>query len=300
VIPDQAKERMGCTNYSRVIINIVRMSTAVRWAFNWKEWNPSEREFEYAISCIQSDEKERLKRFVFRKDVRASLVGRLLMRKFVNEYADLPYDKITFVRDGHNRPILKDNFTAVNFNVSHQGSYTVLAGEMRNVKIGVDVMTLDYNEGKNISDFFRLMNKHFSAAEWDEIRSLGKSEAEQMSMFYRHWALKESYVKALGVGVFVDLGSIDFRTNSKLSEDSITTDTVLHINGIKQDWLFEETLLDSRHCVAVALQENDNSLRLRNTPFEIMNYDKLIVRAVPLFPLDPQYTTQYFAKYEQP
>jgi len=122
---------MGCANYSNLImlsVNIVRMSSAIRWAFNWKEWNPSEREFEHAISCIQSDEKERLKRFVFRKDVRASLVGRLLMRKFVNEYANLLYDKIIFVRDEHNKPILKDNSTIVSFNVSHQGSYTVLAG----------------------------------------------------------------------------------------------------------------------------------------------------------------------------
>jgi len=220
----------------------------------------------------------------------------------VNEYAGLPYDKITFVRDEHNRPVLKDNSSVVSFNVSHHGSYTVLAGEIRNVKLGVDVMTLDYNEKKSIPDFFRLMNRQFSAAEWEEIRGVGKLEAEQMSMFYRHWALKESYVKALGVGVFADLGSIDFRTNSKLNENSITTDTVLHVNGIKQDWLFEETLLDSRHCVAIALQDNsnDNSLRLRNTPFKIMNYEELVAHAVPLFPIDLQYTIQYFAKYEQP
>ncbi|XP_028050848.1 L-aminoadipate-semialdehyde dehydrogenase-phosphopantetheinyl transferase [Monomorium pharaonis] len=281
-------------------VKIINMSSTIRWAFNWKKWNPSEREFEHAISCIQSDEKERLKRFVFRKDVRASLVGRLLMRKFVNEYAGLPYDKITFIRDEHNRPILKDNSTPISFNVSHQGSYTVLAGETRNVKIGVDVMTLDYNGNKNVPDYFRLMNKHFSTAEWEEIKDSSKSEAEQMSMFYRHWALKESYVKALGVGVFVDLGSIDFRTNSELSEDLITTDTILCINGIKQNWLFEEILLDSRHCVAVALQENDNALGLHSTTFEMLNYDKLMAHAVQLFPIDPQYTIQYFEKYEQP
>lgn len=279
--------------------NIVKMSSVIRWAFNWKKWNPSEQEFEHAISCIQSDEKDRLKRFVFRKDVRASLVGRLLMRKFVNEYAGLPYDKITFVRDERNRPVLKDNSMTVNFNISHQGSYTVLAGEIGNVQIGVDVMTLD-NKNKNVSDYFCLMDRNFSPSEWKEIRDPGKSEAEQMSMFHRHWALKESYVKALGVGISVDLKSIDFRTNSELSEDSITSDTVLYVNGIKQDWLFEETLLDSRHCVAVALQENDNSLRLRNTPFEIMNYDNLMAHAVPLFPIDPQYTVEYFAKDEQP
>ncbi|CAL1679794.1 unnamed protein product [Lasius platythorax] len=277
------------------------MSSAIRWAFNWKEWNPSEREFEYAISCVQNDEKTRLGRFVFRKDVRASLVGKLLMRKFVNEYTDLPYDKIVFIKDEHNKPVLKGNST-VSFNVSHQGSYTVLAGEIRDVRLGVDVMALEYTGGKSLSEFFRIMNSNFSLAEWKEIRGSAseKSETEQISMFCRHWALKESYVKALGVGIVVDLRSIDFRTNSELSQDSVTIDTALYIDGIKQNWLFEETLLDSQHCVAVALQENDNSLRLHNNTFETMNYNKLIAHAVPLFPLDPQYTAQYFAKSEQP
>lgn len=280
--------------------NIFKMS-AIRWAFNWKEWNPSEQEFEYAISCVQNDEKIRLGKFVFRKDVRASLVGRLLMRKFVNEYTNLPYDKIVFIRDEHNKPVLKDNSTVINFNVSHQGSYTVLAGEIRDIKLGVDVMALEYTGCKSVSEFFRIMNRNFSSAEWKEIRGSAseKSEKEQISMFCRHWALKESYVKALGMGIVVDLKSIDFRTNSELSEDSITTDTVLYIDGIKQNWLFEETLLDSTHCVAVALQEND-SLQLRTTKFKIMNFDELISHAVPLFSLDSQYTTQYFAKSERP
>ncbi|XP_019886643.2 L-aminoadipate-semialdehyde dehydrogenase-phosphopantetheinyl transferase [Ooceraea biroi] len=282
--------------------NIFKMSSAVRWAFNWKEWNPSEREFEHAISCIQSDEKARLGRFVFRKDVRASLAGRLLMRKFVSDYGGLPYDKIIFLRNEHNRPVLKDNSIAVSFNVSHHGSYAVLAGETIHVKLGVDIMTLEHTGNKNIPEYFRLMDRNFSAAEWREIKgSSGKPEAEQLSMFYRHWALKESYVKALGVGITVDLRKIDFRTNSSLREGLITTDTDLYTDAIQQDWLFEETLLDSQHCVAVAIsRENENRSSSRNVMFETLDYDKLMTHAVPLFPIDSQYTAQYFAKSEKP
>jgi len=280
--------------------NIYKMSSAVRWAFNFKEWNPSERDFEHAISCVQIEEKARLGRFVYRKDVKASLAGRLLMRKFVSEYGGLPYDKITFLRDEHNKPILKDNSIAISFNVSHQGSYAVLAGETVDVKLGVDVMTLGYT-GKNISEFFRLMNTNFSAAEWIEIKgSPKKSEAEQASMFYRHWALKESYVKALGVGITIDLKKMDFQTNSSLSEDCITTDTNLYIDAIRQDWLFEETLLDSRHCIAVAIsQKNGKPTLSHNAMFEILDYDKLMAHAVPLFPIDSQYAAEYFAKPER-
>jgi len=278
--------------------NIFKMSSAVRWAFNFKEWNPSERDFEHAISCVQTEEKARLERFAYRKDIKASLIGRLLMRKFVNEYGGLPYDKITFLRDEHNKPILKDNSIAISFNVSHQGSYAVLAGETVDVKLGVDVMTLGYTGHKSIPEFFRLMNTNFSAAEWMEIKgSPEKSETEQASMFYRHWALKESYVKALGVGITVDLRKIAFQTNSVLSKDSITTDTDLYIDAIRQDWLFEETLLDSRHCVAVAISRKKGyPTSSRNAMFEILDYDKLMAHAVPLFPIDSQCTAGYFAK----
>lgn len=283
-------------------VNTFRMSSAIRWAFNWKEWNPSEREFQYAVACVQSDEKTRLGKFVYRKDVRASLAGRLLMRKFVNEYADLPYDKIIFVRDEHNRPVLKDHSTVVSFNVSHHGSYTVLAGEIRNVKLGVDIMSLEYIRGKSVSEFLNTMKRNFSPAEWEEIEGsvAEKPEMERISMFYRHWALKESYLKALGIGVLIDLKSLDFRTRSELSKDSVTTDTVLYIDGIKQDWLFEETLLDSQHCVAVALQENESSRSQSHNTFEMIDCDKLVERAIPLFPIDTVYTAQYFAKSEKP
>ncbi|PBC26119.1 L-aminoadipate-semialdehyde dehydrogenase-phosphopantetheinyl transferase [Apis cerana] len=274
------------------------MFQSIRWAFNWKEWNPSEKDFTYAISCIQLEEKERLGKFVFRKDVRASLVGRLMMRKFVNEYGHIPYSNIIFVRDANNKPILKNISSSLSFNVSHQGDYTVLAGETKNVKLGIDIMKFEYTGGKQLSEFFRIMNRNFSSSEWKEIKNLSLDESEQINMFCRHWALKESYVKALGIGIVSDLRTFSFETNSRLFENSVTIDTVLYINGIKQDWLFEETLLNSHHCVAIALQENGKVLKSQKKTFDIISNDKLLVNTVPLFPQDFEYTQKYFEKKE--
>lgn len=276
------------------------MSQSVRWAFNWKEWNPNENEFAHAISCIQSEEKERLGSFVFRKDVRASLAGRLLMRKFVNEYGRVPYNGVTLGRDANNKPVATNVSTNLCFNVSHQGDYTVLAGETRNVNLGVDLMKLEYTGGKSLSEFFRLMNRIFSPSEWDEIRDTCLDESGQIAMFCRHWALKESYVKALGVGITVDLGAIDFKTNTKLSEDSVATDTVLYLNGVKQNWLFEETLLNSEHCVAVALEGSNEAQNSRDNTFKMISSADLLANSVPLFPQDPEYVEQYFKKEEHP
>lgn len=276
------------------------MSDGIRWAFNWKEWNPTEKDFARAISCVQLEEKERLGRFVFRKDVRASLVGRLLLRKFVNDYTDVSYDKIMFARDAKNKPVLKDISRNISFNVSHQGDYTVLAGELRDIKLGVDIMKLEYTGGKELSEFFRIMNRNFTSSEWNEIRGVRAQEVEQISMFCRHWALKESYVKAIGVGVAMDLRLIDFKTNSELRKNSVVADTILYINGVKQNWLFEETLLDPQHCVAVALEQNQNVPRSRANLFRVLDTNELFANAVPLFSQDFEYAKQYFDKDEHP
>lgn len=275
------------------------MFQSIRWAFNWKEWNPSEKDFAYAVSCIQLEEKERIGRFVFRKDVRASLVGRLMMRKFVSEYGHMPYSSIIFARDTNNKPILKNASSNLSFNVSHQGDYSVLAGELRNVTLGVDVMKLEYTGGKELSEFFRIMNRNFSSSEWREIKS-SLDESKQISMFCRHWALKESYVKGVGVGITINLGDLSFKTNSELSDSSVATDTALYINNEKQEWLFEETLLNSQHCVAVALQENGKAPKSESITFETINSDKLLANVVPLFPQDPEFTEEYFKRTEHP
>ncbi|XP_024937574.1 L-aminoadipate-semialdehyde dehydrogenase-phosphopantetheinyl transferase [Cephus cinctus] len=286
----------------KLILNMAKMApSGVRWAFNWADWNPTVEEFSYAISCIQLDEKERLGRFVFRKDSRASLIGRLLMRKFVNEYVKVPYDKIMFTRDEGGRPILEVTPGNVAFNVSHHGRYTVLAGETKKITLGVDVMKEEYTGGKELKEFFRIMNRNFSTSEWEEIRGpVGTPQSEQIAMFCRHWALKESYVKALGVGIVVNLQKLNFKTKANLHEHELITNTELYIDGLKQNWLFEESLLDSDHCVAVALQENGSRPESQNVKFRKIDFAELMSNAVPLFPEDPSYSSRYFAKSEKP
>ena len=66
--------------------------------------------------------------------------------------------------------------------------------------------------------------------------------------------LKESYVKALGVGIGFNLQRIDFRIYSELERGHYTTDTRVYVDDVAlEQWRFEETLLDDRHCVATAL-----------------------------------------------
>lgn len=282
-------------------IDTSKMAQSIRWAFNWKEWDPSEKEFSHAISCIQLEEKDKLGRFVFRKEVRASLIGRLLLRKFVNEYAHIPYDKIVFARDKNNKPILENSKINLSFNISHHGQYSVLAGEVKNILLGVDIMKLEYTGGKQLSEFFRIMRRNFSSSEWKEIYGTSNcTEAEQIAMFCRHWSLKESFSKALGIGIAIEFGTLDFRTHSNLLHNNLVCDTELYQKGIKQDWLFEESLLDSEHCVAVALQENGKAPKSQNKIFDILDYNQLMTNSISMHSEDEEYVKKYFTKSEKP
>lgn len=269
---------------------------SVRWAFNFASWIPTNAEMLAATACVQQEEKDRLMRFVFKKDFKASLIGRLLMRKFVHECSKTPYDKIKFARDSRGKPILTDpKIDEIQFNVSHQGSFCVLAGQIGNFHLGVDVMNLQRPLNTSLAEYFRIMSRQFSADEWRAIKSAG-DETAQMAMFCRHWCLKESYVKAVGVGITVNLQNLSFRVNSwNLQRNSLVKDSKLRVNGGELNWQFEEMLLDDDHCVAVALSDGNFS---SGCLFEVLDIRDVLKDHVVLLGYDQEYCDKFFEKLE--
>ncbi|KAJ2951871.1 hypothetical protein O0L34_g4114 [Tuta absoluta] len=266
----------------------------VRWAFNAKTWEPSKDEIIAASSFIQTEEKERISRFVFKEDAKSSLIGRLMMRKFVHISSSMPYEEIRFGRDDKGKPILLGaGDSIVNFNVSHQGDYVVLAGSTKSV--GIDVMKVEPPPNKNIPEYFRIMNRQFSTSEWRTIRSY-HTEMEQIACFYRLWCLKESYVKNIGIGITIPLVEISFAIKTlKLEMGKMVNDTTLYIKDVLQDdWLFEETLLDEKHTVAVSLQ--DNRKKYIPLQYTFLTFDELVNEAKPLVEPDEKFGVDFLKK----
>ncbi|RVE47416.1 hypothetical protein evm_007926 [Chilo suppressalis] len=254
-----------------------------RWAFNVSTWKPKECDILKASSLIQPEEKERISRFVFIDDAKSSLIGRLMMRKFVHMSTKIPYKEIKFGRDSHGKPyLLGTGDIPLSFNLSHQGDYVVLAGNTKQ-NIGVDVMKIEPPSNKNISEFFRLMSRQFSRQEWDIIKSF-PTEQQQVACFYRNWCLKESYVKNTGFGITVPLQEISFVMKTlKLEAGQFVTDTVLYERGnLKNEWLFEEVLLDDKHCVAVSIKSKE-ATDISPEPYKFLVFEDLIKEATPIY-----------------
>lgn len=271
---------------------------SVRWAFNISKWNPTVSEIRLASSCIQNDQKDRLNKFVFKKDLKYSLIGDLMLRKYVAEASNQSYNTIKFVRDKKGKPLLENNVANLCFNVSHHGNYTVCAGESsEHLLLGVDVMKFEYSGGKSLGEYFRIMNRQFSAEEWVNIRCAG-GEREQIMMFCRHWALKESYVKAIGVGITVNLQEISFRVNTKyLLENQVVNNTELYVKGEKMNWNFQETLLDENHCVSVASNKPEHFVD--GGTFKFITFEELVKNCVPLGDVDEAFCEGYFKKLDK-
>lgn len=300
-----------------------------RWAFDLSIWRPQLTELLQATACIQPEEKERLAKFVFRDDFNASLIGRLLMRKFIKETTGLPYNVIRFDRDARGRPYLHHHQEqqqhhpmkyALDFNISHQGDLSVLAGcisslsdnkstnpdattttttSMRKPTIGVDVMKIEYTGGKPLHEFFRIMHRNFAPTEWSSI--MGPStELDQTELFMRHWCLKESYVKNIGVGITIDLQSINFSIKTQeLNASHPVTDTQLEVDHKPViNWIFEESILKGDHCVAVALHEPTGGVvqQAAAIPFEMIEFGQLMDGSMPLLEVDRDYCLAVLSK----
>ncbi len=174
----------------------------------------------------------------------------------------------------------------------------VLAAD--NVRVGVDVMKLEYSGGKDLTEFFRLMKRQFSLKEWENIKGPSDDEGK-LKLFMRHWTLKESYVKAVGVGLNLDLHRIEFETKSSIEFGKITVDTVGRVDGVLlENWTFEEQLLDKEHVVAIAREKPGPHCPPPDT-FTFMKFEELITELEFLHEEhDETFLSEYFEKPEKP
>lgn len=274
------------------------MANNIRWAFNAKDWRPTYDQMLAISSYIQPEEKQRISKFFFIEDAKSSLVGRLLLRKYIFESTDIPYENIRFGRNDSGKPfLLNTNAMLLSFNVSHQGDYAVLAG-IADRDIGVDIMKIEPPANKDIQEFFRVMQRQFSPQEWRFIKAV-RNEHIQISRFYRLWCLKESYVKNLGVGLTIPLKDISFsikHTDLKIGE--LVKNTVLYKeNVICENMVFIESLLDESHAVSVAIRTKDgDDDRVFMVKFDILDFEELVKGAKAFCEPDPQFAAEFIRK----
>jgi 4'-phosphopantetheinyl transferase len=203
------------------------------------------------LDMLTAQEREQHRRFRFARDRDRYLVTRALIRTVLTLYAPVEARDWRFETNAYGRPqIANDKLLArrIRFNISHSDSLVVIAiGVDRD--IGVDVENTQRDAPLEVADRF------FSHQEVLSLRQL--PTFEQPQRFWDLWTLKESYIKARGMGLSLPLGKFSF------SFDHGTDMAIAFEDGFgdsPDSWVFFQLRPNANHLVSLCLARTCASL----------------------------------------
>lgn len=156
---------------------------------------------------LSEAENSRCQRYYFEKDRHQSLVTRALVRYVLSRYVkSIDEKEWGFKKNEYGRPAIvwdPSHSISLHFNLSHTAGMIVLAVCAEN-EIGVDIENLTRQ-----SSTIDIAERYFSQVETSDLLKLPKEK--QQERFFDLWTLKESYIKARGMGLSIPLDSFTFR-----------------------------------------------------------------------------------------
>lgn len=160
-------------------------------------------------SLLSDEEAARESRFHFADDRKRYLVTRAMVRMLLSRYAPIAPERWAFSKNAYGRPVIADEIRAAEvqardlfFNLSHTRGLIALAVS-RGRELGVDV---ENTAARAVS--LDVAKHFFSATEVAELSRVAPDR--QQDRFFEYWTLKESYIKARGMGLSLPLDGFSF------------------------------------------------------------------------------------------
>ena len=148
--------------------------------------------FARAYESMSPERRRRVDRLRFPKDRCRSLGAGVLLRKAL---ADAGVDETVFVYGDHGKPRLAGD-PGVHFNLSHSGDRAMCV--IADFRVGCDVERIGHR-GAGVAERF------FAPEEYSTIMAVPEDERD--AAFTRLWTLKESFLKATGLGLTLPLSA---------------------------------------------------------------------------------------------
>jgi 4'-phosphopantetheinyl transferase len=209
-------------------------------------------------ALMPSEERERHHSLHFDRDRRLFLATRTLVRTVLSNYARVEPSEWRFEAGRHGKPrIVRPTVTPpLFFNLANTYGLVVCAVSVAYERIGVDVERVDCK-----AEILEIANRYFSASEVGALREL--SGSEQVRRFFAYWTLKESYIKARGIGLALPLDQFSFVVDN--DPIGVTFDNESPDDATR--WRF--ALLDAppQHVIAIGADTGGAALSLRSSQF---------------------------------
>ena len=187
---------------------------------------------------LSQEERHRALAFRFPRDrvrwIRAHAALRGVLRNYVGDGPPLRFRLGRF-----GKPELEES-SGLRFNLAHSGQWALIA-VARDRDVGIDV------EEVSLDDIAPVLPTTFSRVERAALAGL--SGRARIEAFYRGWARKEAFVKALGLGLRADLTAFEVFVDAPLSR-------LVSLRAPFRDshWMLADVTLDSRHKAALVVE----------------------------------------------
>lgn len=196
-------------------------------------------------ALLSTDELSKQERFHFARDRYRHLLTRTLVRSVLSRYAPVAPHAWQFATNAFGRPRIDTpdvrRAVGLNFNLSHADGLVVLA-VARDIELGVDTENIERKAALDAASHC------FSPAEAQGLCALPSTH--QAERFFELWTLKESYIKARGLGLQIPLDSFGFALDDPGTIGFALADS--HMGGdAAQRWNFWQLRPSPKHLVAL-------------------------------------------------
>ena len=157
---------------------------------------------EACATLLSDEERARVARFKFERHRLESLATRALVRSALSRYRAVAARDWQFKLNAQGKPEV-DPECGLRFNLSNSLGLVVCLVAEGDAEVGVDVEP--HERAKQIME---LVLKVFSPREQEQLAAL--AEGEKLDRALSLWTLKESYIKARGLGLLIPLDKFSF------------------------------------------------------------------------------------------
>ncbi len=179
--------------------------------------------FNRLYALVPARRQEKINKISLAKDKRLSLGAEILLKKALSDIGVIDYE-FCFGKNG--KPFIKGDGN-IYFNLSHSWGRVMCAISQK--EVGCDVEKV-----RNVD--LKVAKRFFFAEEYQTISEQITPEA-QREMFFRFWTMKESFMKATGLGMKLPLDS--FCVSLKEGEPSLIHSVSTETYYLKEFFLEE-------------------------------------------------------------
>lgn len=210
------------------------------WLFTLKDYEIFKKE----ASCLSLDEQERAAGYAQESDRKRYITGHTALRKLLGMYLHSRPEAFSFQTGKHGKPRLDrtsacpDRSAAlsppacIHFNMSHSANMVALAFCFDS-PLGIDIEAI-----KDSAYMNGIIRRFFHPAEYSLFSCL--KDIQKKEMFFRHWTIREAFLKALGTGFSISPDSFCIEpaeTHHKKAPEILSADGGLYqITKSREDY----------------------------------------------------------------